>query len=145
MREHLVYFLRDEQEILYIGVTIRGIDRVKDHAYQKKIPFTTFCAYAFSNEVDAKTFELKMIAFCRPKYNKFVCEPCYVGVGELKRYIKRMHSVYHGQKEEHPRLSCDKEGQFFKFYFFSMLIGFFPQWLDAVKRGVYVRKWEKLI
>lgn len=145
MREHLVYFLRDEQEILYIGVTIRGIDRVKDHAYQKKIPFTAFFAYAFDSEVAAKTFELKMIAFCRPRYNRYKCNSEYVGLRELQRYVKKMADAHIGLKSWRPSLIVEDNEQEIKVVFFAMLVSFFPCWLHQNKREKYIRKWESLL
>ena len=145
MREHLVYFLRDEQEILYIGVTIRGIDRIRDHAYQKKIPFTAFFAYSFDSEVAAKTFELKMIAFCRPRYNKYKCNSEYVGLRELQKYVKKMTATHIGLKSWRPSLVVADGEQEFRVIFFAMLVNFFPCWLGESKREKYIRKWESIL
>lgn len=66
-----IYFLYDEDEIVYIGKSNKGIGkRIKDHCREDDKQFTKVVVYSIENVADTNIVELYLIALHSPKYNK---------------------------------------------------------------------------
>lgn len=141
-----VYFLQNDEEILYIGTTTKGFARIQQHKYNKTIPFTRFTMLVFNSELDAKNFELKTISLCLPKYNRLKCEHQFLDLREIKKYLKKVVFVWEGDKNNRNHYIYDTmsvEPKTIQREFFIMLIQNFPLWLQGKEREKYVKRWMK--
>lgn len=142
-KENLVYFLLDDLEIVYIGVTGNGLQRINRHFYNKQIPFSSYTFLAFENAIDAKQFELEAIAFCWPTYNKDKCANRYLPIRTIQRYLSKASLIAMGTIDyQRPYYEIDNQREINQ-NFFHLLISYFPKWLPEDKRKKYTERWAK--
>lgn len=87
---HCVYFLVEDDEIVYVGSTSRIGLRIAEHIYRKK--FTDAFFIPMETIQEAKTLETKYILEIRPKYNLKIDDPNnlnLVTTVELRREAKK--------------------------------------------------------
>lgn len=142
-KENLVYFLLDDLEIVYIGVTGNGLQRINRHLYDKRIRFSSYVYLTFEHAIDARQFELEAIAFCWPFYNKDKCANKYLPTRKIQSYLNKANGLIMGEidwlrpfYETHDKNNINKD-------FFHLLIGYFPKWLPEDKRKKYTERWAK--
>lgn len=73
--KNIIYFLVENDEIVYIGVTLRGRSktRIAQHLTDKK-PSSVFSIPAFDDRVKSENLEMALINICKPKLNKDIRE-----------------------------------------------------------------------
>jgi len=64
-----IYFLYDEDNLLYIGKAINISKRIKDHYIQGRIPFTYYLYDEFDEYELLPTIERELIKKNKPEYN----------------------------------------------------------------------------
>jgi len=90
-----IYFLFDEEELVYIGSTTKGLYRISQHRFKKKYSHYLFEEIIFNSEMtDADknnkllSIESKLIMFYRPKYNKNIPVTKFKSIETIKNITK---------------------------------------------------------
>lgn len=93
----IVYFLKDEGEIVYVGMSLQGIGRPFNH---KDKHYTDIDIYDLSELTDEGVAfeEERMIVKHNPKYNKTLSQTGYISFDNIKQRLRNKnvhHSLHH--------------------------------------------------
>jgi len=93
-----VYFLFDGVDLVYIGQTIRGMDRLNDHLNDERKIFDSYSFVKCSHQQEAKELEKELIIRYKPPLNKVYAkiniDQQSEFVSKTKKHLDSLEDVY---------------------------------------------------
>jgi len=95
-----IYFLIDNEEIVYIGVSEQMMYRVITHAREKKKHFDSFSMLKMDcSQEELYEYETENMIYHNCKYNKVISSAKYMSINCIKIKIKSIFDVYSVHKK----------------------------------------------